>query len=212
MRGLKNKAIIGVKVGMTQVFDENGKLIPVTVIHSEPMKITQIKTVENDGYEAVQVAGGRVKKLPNKPQQGHYEKAGVEPRKVLKEILAYSKEANIGDTIDVSIFEKGEIIDAVAKSKGKGTQGAIKRHNQSRGPMAHGSKYHRGAGSLGASATPSRVFKGQKGAGKMGSERVTVQNLSVVDIDAENNLILIKGAVPGPKKGTVILRSAVKQG
>ncbi|MGL5440301.1 MAG: 50S ribosomal protein L3 [Filifactoraceae bacterium] len=206
------KSILGRKLGMTQVFAENGVIVPVTVIEAGPMVVTQIKTKENDGYEAVQVGFGEVKeKHVNKPLKGHFAKAGVGLKKVVREL----KVDNVADyvaaqEIKVDIFEAGEKVDVIGTSKGKGFQGPIKRHNQSRGPMSHGSRYHRGPGSMGAASDPSRVFKGKKLAGHMGHERVTIQNLEVVKVDVERNLILIKGAVPGPKKSLVVVRTAVK--
>lgn len=206
------KSILGRKLGMTQVFAENGVIVPVTVIEAGPMVVTQIKTKETDGYEAVQVGFGEAKeKGVNKPLKGHFAKAGVGFKKFVREI----KVDNIADyaaaqEIKVDIFEAGEKVDVIGTSKGKGFQGPIKRHNQSRGPMSHGSRYHRGPGSMGAASDPSRVFKGKKLAGHMGHERVTIQNLEVVKVDAERNLILIKGAVPGPKKSLVVVRTAIK--
>lgn len=206
------KAVLGRKIGMTQVFAEDGRLVPVTVIEAGPMVVTQVKNKETDGYTAVQVAFGEKKeKRVNKPLRGHFAKAGVGFKKFVREfrmddVSAYS----LAQEINVSIFEAGEIVDATGTSKGKGFQGPIKRHNQSRGPMTHGSRYHRGPGSMGAASDPSRVFKGKKLAGHMGAERVTIQNLEVVRVDAEKNLILIKGAIPGPKKGLVVIKQAVK--
>lgn len=206
------KSILGRKLGMTQVFAENGSIVPVTVIEAGPMVVTQIKTKETDGYEAVQVGFGEVKeKKVNKPLKGHFAKAGVGFKKFVREI----KVNNIADyapaqEIKVDIFEAGEKVDVIGTSKGKGFQGPIKRHNQARGPMSHGSRYHRGPGSMGAASDPSRVYKGKKLAGHMGHERVTIQNLEVVKVDAERNLILIKGAVPGPKKSLVVVRTSKK--
>ena len=206
------KAVLGRKLGMTQVFAEDGRLVPVTVIEAGPMVVTQVKNNETDGYTAVQVAFGETKeKRVNKPLRGHFAKAGVGFKKFVREFrMEDSSSYSLAQEINVDIFEAGEKVDAVGTSKGKGFQGPIKRHNQSRGPMTHGSRYHRGPGSMGAASDPSRVFKGKKLAGHMGAERVTIQNLEVVKVDAERNLILIKGAVPGPKKGLVIIKQAVK--
>lgn len=208
------KGIIGRKIGMTQIFTEEGVVVPVTVVEATPNQVTQIKNEENDGYQAIQLGyDDKKSKRVNKPLKGHYEKAGVTPKKILKEFLVEDASAyTIGQEIKVDAFEAGEKIDVIGTSKGKGTQGPIKRHNQSRGPMTHGSKYHRGPGSLGASAYPSRVFKGQHGAGRMGNERVTVQNLEIVKVDNERNLLLIKGALPGPKGGVVIIKETIKNG
>ena len=206
------KAVLGRKLGMTQVFAEDGRLVPVTVIEAGPMVVTQIKNKENDGYEAVQVAFGEVKeKRVNKPLRGHFAKAGVGFKKFVREFKVEDLSAySLAQEIKVDVFEAGEKVDAIGTSKGKGFQGPIKRHNQSRGPMTHGSRYHRGPGSMGAASDPSRVFKGKKLAGHMGAERVTIQNLEVVKVDVEKNLILIKGAVPGPKKGLVVIKKAIK--
>lgn len=206
------KALIARKIGMTQVFVENGSLVPVTVLEAGPCTVTQVKTVENDGYSAVQVGFTDNKaKLTTKPLQGHYEKAGVSFKKFLKEFrFDNASEFVVGQEITADIFTAGDKIDVSGISKGKGYQGAIKRHNQHRGPMSHGSKFHRSAGSMGSSSSPSKIFKGKKLAGHMGSEAVTVQNLEIVRVDAENNLILVKGAVPGPKKSIVTVRDAVK--
>jgi len=206
------KAVLGRKLGMTQVFSEDGKLVPVTVIEAGPMVVTQIKNKETDGYEAVQVAFGEAKeKRVNKPLRGHFAKAGVGFKKFVREFKVEDLSAySLAQEIKVDVFEAGEKVDAIGTSKGKGFQGPIKRHNQSRGPMTHGSRYHRGPGSMGAASDPSRVFKGKKLAGHMGAERVTIQNLEVVKVDVEKNLILIKGAVPGPKKGLVVIKKAIK--
>lgn len=210
--GVLMKGILGRKIGMTQVFSEDGKIVPVTVIEAGPMVVTQIKNKETDGYESVQVAFGDAKeKRVNKPLRGHFAKAGVGFKKFVREfkvedIASY----NLAQEIKVDVFEAGEKIDVTGTSKGKGFQGPIKRHNQSRGPMTHGSRYHRGPGSMGAASDPSRVFKGKKLAGHMGAERVTIQNLEVVKVDAEKNIILVKGAVPGPKKGLVVIKKAIK--
>lgn len=206
------KAILATKVGMTQIFNEDGVLTPVTVLQAGPCVVTQVKTVENDGYSAVQVGYGDIReKLVNKPRKGHFAKAGVANKRFLKEFrFDNAEEYTVGQEIKADIFAAGDKIDATAKSKGKGFQGAIKRHGLSRGPMAHGSKYHRHAGSNGAASDPSKVFKGKKMPGHMGAVKVTIQNLEVVKIDAENNLILVKGAVPGPKKSVVMLKNSVK--
>ncbi len=206
------KAMLTTKVGMTQVFGENGVLIPVTVLQAGPCVVTQVKTVENDGYSAVQVGFGDIReKLVNKPMKGHFAKAGVPVKRFLKEFRFEDAESyTVGQEIKADIFAAGDKIDATARSKGKGYQGAIKRYGQSRGPMAHGSKYHRHAGSNGSATTPGRVFKGKHMPGHMGAVRVTVQNLEVVRVDAEKNIILVKGAVPGPKKSLVMLKESVK--
>ena len=206
------KAILATKVGMTQIFNENGALIPVTVLQAGPCAVTQVKTVENDGYNAVQVGFGDIREvLVNKPRKGHFAKAGVANKKHLKEFrFENAADYTVGQEIKADIFAEGERVDATAKSKGKGFQGAIKRYNQSRGPMAHGSKFHRHAGSNGAATSPGRVFKGKHMPGHMGHVKVTVQNLEVVKIDTANNIILVKGAVPGPKKSLVMLKNTVK--
>ena len=206
------KAILTTKVGMTQVFSEDGVLTPVTVLQAGPCVVTQVKTVENDGYSAVQVGFGDIReKLVNKPKKGHFAKAGVTAKRFLKEFRLEDAESyTLGQEIKADVFAAGDKVDATAKSKGKGFQGAIKRDGQSRGPMAHGSKYHRHAGSNGSATTPGRVFKGKHMPGHMGAVRVTVQNLEVVSVDAEKNLILVKGAVPGPKKSLVMLKESVK--
>ena len=206
------KAILAKKVGMTQIFSENGELVPVTVLQAGPCVVTQVKTVENDGYEAVQVGFEDIReKLVNKPRNGVFDKAGVSYKRYLKEFKLEGEYA-VKDEIKADIFEAGDKIDATAIAKGKGFQGAIKRHGQSRGPMAHGSKYHRHAGSNGSCSTPSRVFKGKKMPGHMGGKKVTTQNLEVVRVDAEKNLLLVKGAVPGPKKSLVTIKESVKAG
>ncbi len=207
------KGLIGKKIGMTQVFDENGKVIPVTVVEAGPCPVTQIKTMDNDGYEAVQVGFGDVKvSRVNKPMKGHFDKADVAPKKTLKEFRLDSIEGiEVGNILKADIFEVGETVDVKGTSKGHGTSGAIKRWNFSRLRMSHGTgPNHRHAGSLGACSSPSRVFKGKKMAGHYGCETVTVQNLKVVKVDAENNLIAIKGAIPGPKGGIVVIADAVK--
>ncbi|AMQ22110.1 50S ribosomal protein L3 [Geobacillus sp. JS12] len=205
------KGILGRKIGMTQIFAENGDLIPVTVIHATPNVVLQKKTIENDGYEAIQLGFEDIsEKRANKPQIGHAAKANTAPKRFIREIRgANIDEYEVGQEVKVDIFSEGEIVDVTGISKGKGFQGAIKRHGQSRGPMAHGSRYHRRPGSMGAIA-PNRVFKTKNLPGRMGGERVTIQNLKIVKVDPERNLLLIKGNVPGPRKGLVIVKSAVK--
>lgn len=207
------KGLIGKKVGMTQIFDENGKVIPVTVVEAGPCTVTQIKTVENDGYQAIQVGFGDVKvSRVNKPMKGHFDKADVAPKKTLKEFRLESIDGiEVGNILKADTFEVGETVDVKGTSKGHGTAGAIKRWNFSRLRMTHGTgPNHRHAGSLGACSSPSRVFKGKKMAGHYGHETVTVQNLKIAKVDAENNLIAIKGAIPGPKGGIVVIADAVK--
>lgn len=207
------KGLIGKKLGMTQIFDEKGNVIPVTVIELGPCPVVQKKTAENDGYEAVQLGFGDKKVTRvNKPMKGHFEKANVAPKSVLREFrLEDTSALNVGDIVKADIFAAGEKVDVVGTSKGKGTAGAIKRWNFSRLKETHGTgPVARHAGSLGACSDPSRVFKGKKLAGHLGAERVTIQNLEVVKVDAENNLIAIKGAVPGPKKGIVMVVNSVK--
>ena len=207
------KGILGTKVGMTQVFTSDGTLIPVTVIKVEPNVVTQIKTVEKDGYEAVQLGYKDVReKVSNKPKIGHTNKAGTSPKRFLREIRGVqTADYTLGQVLDASVFQAGEMVDVSGISKGKGFQGVIKRHNQSRGPMGHGSQYHRGVGSLGT-LLPMHVLKGKKLPGHMGNELSTIQNLEVVKVDLEENVILIKGSVPGPKKSLVMIRTAVKKG
>ena len=206
------KGILGKKIGMTQVFTKEGQLIPVTVIEVEPNVVTQIKTVEKDGYDAIQLGAQTIReKLSNKPELGHVKKANTAPKRFLREIRGVNvNDYTLGQTIGVDIFEAGEIVDVTGTSKGKGFQGVIKRHNQSRGPMGHGSQYHRGVGSLGT-MLPMHVLKGKKMPGQMGNVQRTVQNLEVVSIDTENSVILVKGNVPGPKKSLVMIRTAVKK-
>ncbi|MCI5712265.1 MAG: 50S ribosomal protein L3 [Lachnospiraceae bacterium] len=222
------KAILATKVGMTQIFNADGVIVPVTVLQAGPCVVTQIKTVENDGYSAVQVgfvdkkekvvnkdANGkkeiRNRHGVNKALKGHFDKAGVSGKRFVKEFkLDNAADYKLADEIKADIFAEGDKVDATAISKGKGFQGAIKRHGQHRGPMAHGSKFHRHQGSNGSCSTPSRVFKGKGMPGHMGSVKVTVQNLEIVRVDAENNLLLVKGAVPGPKKSLVTIRESVK--
>ena len=205
------KGILGKKIGMTQVFTKEGKLIPVTVVEVEPNVVTQIKTVEKDGYEAVQLATETIREgLSNKPEMGHTNKANTTPKRFLREIRGVNvDEYTLGQTIGVDIFSEGEMVDVTGTSKGKGFQGVIKRYNQTRGPMGHGSQYHRGVGSLGT-LLPMHVLKGKKMPGQMGNVQRTVQNLEIVSVDTENNVILIKGNVPGPKKSLVMIRTAVK--
>ena len=224
------KAILATKVGMTQIFNAEGVLTPVTVLQAGPCVVTQIKTVENDGYEAVQVgfvdkkekvvnkdANGkkeiRNRHGVNKAEKGHFDKAGVSGKRFVREFkFENCADYNLADEIKADIFEEGDKIDATAISKGKGFQGAIKRLGQHRGPMAHGSKFHRHQGSNGACSSPSKVFKGKGMPGHMGSVKVTIQNLEVVRVDAENDLLLVKGAVPGPKKSLVTIKESVKSG
>lgn len=224
------KAILATKVGMTQIFNEDGSLIPVTVLQAGPCVVTQIKTVENDGYSAVQVGfvdkkekivnkdkGGKKEVIHrhgvNKAEKGHFDKAGVSCKRYVREFkFDNASEYALAQEIKADIFEAGDKIDATAISKGKGFQGAIKRHNQHRGPMTHGSKFHRHAGSNGAASDPSKVFKGKKMPGQMGNKKITIQNLEVVRVDAEKNLLLVKGSVPGPKKSLVTIKETVKSG
>ncbi|MBC8571752.1 50S ribosomal protein L3 [Jingyaoa shaoxingensis] len=208
------KAILATKVGMTQIFNEDGVLTPVTVLQAGPCVVTQIKTVENDGYSAVQVGfADKRENLVNKPMKGQFDKAGVSCKRFVREFkFENAEEYAVAQEIKADIFATGDKIDATAISKGKGFQGAIKRFGQHRGPMAHGSKFHRHQGSNGACSDPSKVFKGKGMPGHMGSKRVTIQNLEVVRVDAENNLILVKGAVPGPKKSLVTIKETVKSG
>ena len=206
------KAILATKVGMTQIFNEDGVLTPVTVLQAGPCVVTQVKTVENDGYSAVQVGFvDKREKLVNKPLKGHFDKAGVSYKRYVRELkLEDAEEYALAQEIKADIFAAGDKIDVTAISKGKGFQGAIKRHGQHRGPMAHGSKFHRHAGSNGACSDPSKVFKGKKMPGQMGHKRITIQNLEVVRVDADKNLLLVKGAVPGPKKALVTVKETVK--
>ena len=222
------KAILATKVGMTQIFNEDGTLTPVTVLQAGPCAVTQVKTVENDGYSAVQVGfvdkkekivnkdkSGKKEVIHrhgvNKAQKGHFDKAGVSCKRFIREFkLENAEEYTLGSEIKADIFEAGDRVDATAISKGKGFQGAIKRHGQHRGPMAHGAKFHRHQGSNGACSSPSRVFKGKGMPGHMGCVKVTVQNLTVVRVDAEKNLLLVKGAVPGPKKALVTIKETTK--
>ena len=205
------KGILGRKIGMTQVFDESGKLIPVTAVEVTPNVITQIKTKENDGYEAIQLGfDDKREKLATKAAIGHTNKANTKPKRFLREIKGVNiADYTLGQEISADIFEPGEVVDVTGTTKGKGFQGSIKRHNQHRGPMGHGSHYHRGPGSLGT-MRPMRVFKGKKLPGHMGTLTVTIQNLEIVSVDVENNVILVKGNIPGPKKALVIIHTAVK--
>ncbi len=206
------KAIVAKKVGMTQVFAENGTLVPVTVLEAGPCVVIQKKTIENDGYEAIQVGFGDIKiKHVTKPVKGHFDKAGVEAKKLLKEFrLENASTYEVGAEIKANIFEAGDRVDVSGVSKGKGYQGAIKRHGFHTGPMAHGSKYHRGLGSLSSATTPGKVKKGKKMPGHMGNENVTIQNLEIVRADADKNLILIKGSVPGARGTVVFIKESVK--
>ena len=205
------KGILGRKIGMTQVFTESGKLIPVTVVEVEKNVVTQIKTKENEGYEAIQLGFGNTReKLATKASAGHTAKAQTTPKRFFREIKGVDINSyTLGQEISADIFAPGEVVDVTGTTKGKGFQGVIKRHGQARGPMGHGSHYHRRPGSMGT-MRPMRVFKGKKLAGHMGTLTVTIQNLEIVAVDAENNVILISGNIPGPKKGLVIIKSAVK--
>lgn len=224
------KAILATKIGMTQIFNEDGVLVPVTVLQAGPCVVTQVKTVENDGYAAVQVGFvDKKEKIVNvdkngskeirnrhgvtKAEKGHFDKAGVSYKRYVREFrFENAADYTVSDEIKADIFAAGDKLDATAIAKGKGFQGAIKRHGQHRGPMAHGSKFHRHQGSNGSSSDPSRVFKGKGMPGHMGAKKITVQNLEIVKVDVENNLILVKGAVPGPKKSLVTLKETVKSG
>lgn len=208
------KAILATKVGMTQVFDEDGVLTAVTVLQAGPCAVTQVKTVENDGYSAVQVGFAEKREnLVNKPQKGHFDKAGVSTKRYVREFrFENSEEYELGQEIKADIFAEGDKVDATATSKGHGYAGAIKRHGFARGPVTHGSKHHRHTGSSGCATDPGKVFKGKKMAGHFGCKRTTIQNLEVVRVDAEKNIILVKGSVPGPKKSLVMLKETVKSG
>ena len=207
-----NKGLIGKKLGMTQIFDEQGKVIPVTVIEAGPCVVAQVKTVETDGYNAIQLGFGDVKESKiNKPEKGHFAKAKLALKKHLREFRLDSVDGvNVGDEIKVDTFQAGDKIDVQGTSKGKGFQGVIKRHGQSRGPMGHGSMYHRRPGSMGPTSTPGRVFKGKKLPGHMGRVTVTIQNLDVVKVDLDKNAILVKGSVPGAKGAILKLKTSVK--
>lgn len=205
------KAILGKKIGMTQVFDEKGRAIPVTVVEAGPCTVVQIKTKDSDGYEAVQLGFGEVKeKKLIRPIKGHFTKANVTPKKHLREFRLEEIPYNVGDEIKADIFKEGETVDVTGTSKGKGFQGVIKRHGQSRGPMGHGSMYHRRPGSMGSTSTPGRVYKGKNLPGHMGVETVTVQNLEIVKVDIDKNVLLIKGSVPGNKGAILKIRDSVK--
>ncbi|ETA81109.1 50S ribosomal protein L3 [Youngiibacter fragilis] len=205
------KAIIGKKIGMTQIFDENGKVVPVTVIEAIPNVVVQVKTVEKEGYAAVQVGFGEIReKLVNKPRQGQFKKAGVPVKRLLKELRLENSSLEVGSEIKVDTFAAGEKVDVSGLSKGKGFAGVIKKWNFHRGPETHGSKFHRAVGSMGASSSPSRTFKNKKMPGHMGHVNTTVLNLEVVKVMPEKNVILIKGGVPGPNKGVVVIRNSVK--
>ena len=210
------KAILGKKIGMTQIFLADGRLVPVTVVEAGPCTVVQVKSVEKDGYKAIQVGfktlpESRVKKLKNKPEQGHFKKAGVAPTRYLRELrLEDAEKYEVGQQIQVDVFSEDEFVDVVGTSKGHGYSGVIQRWNAHTGPMAHGSKYHRGVGSLSANSDPSRVFKNKQMAGQWGHERVTIQHLKLVRVDAQRNLLFIKGAVPGPNGGLLIVRNSVK--
>ena len=206
------KAIIGKKIGMTQIFDETGKVIPVTVIEAGPCTIAQVKTVESDGYNAIQLAYGDVKESKvNKPEKGHFAKAGIKAKKHLREFRVEETESyKVGDEVKADLFAAGDRVDVQGTSKGKGFQGVIKRHGQSRGPMGHGSMYHRRPGSMGPTSTPGRVFKGKKLPGHMGVDTVTIQNLDVVSVDTDKNVILVKGSVPGAKGAILKVKTSVK--
>jgi large subunit ribosomal protein L3 len=207
------KVIIGKKLGMTQIFDESGKLIPVTVVEAGPCKVVQVKSEDTDGYNSIQLGYGQIKeKKVNAPMKGHFDKNELEYKKVLKEFrVDNASEYQVGQDVTAAVFADGDKIDVSGTSKGKGFAGVIKRHNQSRGPMKHGSKYHRSPGSMGASSSPSRVFKGKKLPGQMGNVKVTVQNLEVAKVDADRNLLLVKGAVPGIRGSLVTIKQTVKK-
>ena len=206
------KGIIGKKIGMTQIFDEKGNVIPVTVIETQGNIVAQVKTVETDGYNAIQLGYGEIKdKHINKPEAGHFAKAKLANKKHLREFRLDSiEEYKVGDEVKADIFAAGEKVDVQGTSKGKGFQGVIKRHGQHRGPMAHGSKYHRRPGSMGSTSTPGRVFKGKKLPGHMGKVTITIQNLEVVRVDMDKNVLLLKGSVPGPKGAILKIKSTVK--
>ncbi len=207
------KGLVGRKIGMTQIFDETGLVIPVTVIDVASNVVIQIKTIETDGYNAVQVGYEDVKeKTLNKPKKGHLDRAGVTPKRTLREFrVEGTEEFTVGQELKADLFEIGDRVDASGTSKGKGFQGNIKRHNQAKGPMSHGSRYHRGPGAMAAAASPGKVFKGKKLPGQMGNKKTTVKNLEVVKVDVERNLLIVKGAVPGPRKGLVTISESTKQ-
>ena len=205
------KALLGRKLGMTQIFNEDGKVVPVTVIEAGPCTVVQIKNTDTDGYEAVQLGFGEVKsKKVTKPTAGHFKKANVEPKKHLREFRLEEISLNVGDELKADLFTVGESVDITGTTKGKGFQGVIKRHGQSRGPMGHGSMYHRRPGSMGPTSTPGRVFKGKKLPGHMGMQTVTIQNLEVVSVDLDKNVILVKGSVPGSKGAILKIKDSVK--
>ena len=205
------KAILGKKIGMTQIFDENGKAIPVTAIEAGPCTVIQIKTVDNDGYQAVKLGFGEVRENKlTKPKKGEFAKTNITPKKHLREFRLEEISYNVGDEIKADIFAAGDAVDITGTSKGKGFQGVIKRHGQSRGPMGHGSMYHRRPGSMGSTSTPGRVFKGKKLPGHMGNVTVTIQNLKVVRVDLDKNCILVKGSVPGNKGAILKIKDATK--
>lgn len=205
------KAIIGKKIGMTQIFDEKGTVIPVTAIQAGPCAVAQVKTTETDGYNSIQLGFGEVKeKHMNKPEKGHFAKAGISNKKYLREFRVDSIDVKVGDEVKADVFVAGDKIDVQGTTKGKGFQGVIKRHGQSRGPMGHGSMYHRRPGSMGPTSTPGRVFKGKKLPGHMGVQTVTIQNLDVVRVDLDKNVILVKGSVPGAKGSLLKIRATVK--
>lgn len=205
------KAIIGKKVGMTQIFDEKGNVIPVTVIEAGPCTVAQVKSVDTDGYNAVQLGFGDVKdKHINKPEKGHFAKSKLAAKKHLREFRVDSADVKVGDEVKADVFVAGDRIDVQGTTKGKGFQGVIKRHGQHRGPMGHGSMYHRRPGSMGSTSTPGRVFKGKKLPGHMGVQTVTIQNLDVVRVDMDKNVLLVKGSVPGPKGAILKIKATVK--
>ena len=207
-----SKGLIGKKIGMTQIFDEKGMVVPVTVIEAGPCVVSQVKTVETDGYNAVQLGFGEIKSNKvNKPMAGHFAKANVEAKKHLREFRVDDvQNVKVGDEVKVDTFEQGDKVDVQGISKGKGFQGVIKRHGQHRGPMGHGSMYHRRPGSMGSTSTPGRVFKGKKLPGHMGVQKITIQNLEVVKVDMDKNVLLVKGSVPGPKGAILKIKSSVK--
>lgn len=205
------KAIIGKKVGMTQIFDEKGYVIPVTVIEAGPCTVAQVKSVDTDGYNAVQLGFGEVKdKHINKPEKGHFAKSKLAAKKHLREFRVETADVKVGEEVKADVFAAGDKIDVQGTTKGKGFQGVIKRHGQSRGPMGHGSMYHRRPGSMGSTSTPGRVFKGKKLPGHMGVQTVTIQNLDVVRVDMDKNVLLVKGSVPGPKGAILKIKATVK--
>ena len=205
------KAIIGKKIGMTQIFDDKGNVVPVTAIQAGPCAVSQVKQIETDGYNAVQLGFGEVKdKHMNKPAKGHLAKAGIENQKHLREFRVEAIDVKVGDMVKADVFAAGDRVDVQGTTKGKGFQGVIKRHGQSRGPMGHGSMYHRRPGSMGSTSTPGRVFKGKKLPGHMGVQTVTIQNLDVVRVDLDKNVILVKGSVPGAKGAVLKIKASVK--